>query len=647
MCGITGFIDYSAQSGTDRLSSIVDAMTDTLANRGPDDRGKWVEEAVGIALGHRRLSILDLSVEGHQPMICPYSGAVIVFNGEIYNYLELRRELITFGYKFRSNSDTEVMLACFHKWGVVAAATRFIGMFAFAFWDRKEQVLHLGRDRLGEKPLYYGWMGNTFLFASELKALKAYPQWVGEINRDAVALLMRHNYITAPHSIYKNIYKLLPGTLLTIDGRTKTHPDPVAYWSIKEVAEFGVNNPFSGSDGEAIEQLDSLLRDAISRQMVADVPLGAFLSGGIDSSAVVALMQAQSSRPVKTFSIGFNENEYNEAPYAQAVAQHLGTDHTELYVTPAQAIAVIPQLASIYDEPFADSSQIPTFLVSQLARQQVTVSLSGDGGDELFAGYNRYFWGRQIWQQIGWMPVAVRKVIARTLKQFSPQNLDRALGKLPRLKQRQVGDKLHKVAEVLGVESPEIMYMGLVSHWKHPQSLVIGASEANTPLSDRNLWASLPEFTRQMMYLDSVTYLPDDILTKVDRASMGVSLESRVPFLDHRVVEFAWRIPLELKIRHGESKWLLRQVLSKYIPSSLINRPKMGFGIPIDDWLRHSLRDWAESLLDERRLQQEGFFQPQPIREKWLEHLSTKSNWQYHLWDVLMFQAWLEQEKNL
>ncbi len=647
MCGITGFIDYSAQSSAEKLKAIVGAMTDTLANRGPDDRGKWGDESVGIALGHRRLSIVDLSLEGHQPMICSYSGNVIVFNGEIYNYLELKQELIAFGYKFRGNSDTEVMLASFHKWGVVAAVERFIGMFAFALWDRKEQVLYLGRDRLGEKPLYYGWMGNTFLFASELKALKAYPQWVGEINRDAVALLMRHNYITAPHSIYKNIYKLTPGNLLTINGRTKTRPHPVAYWSIKSIAEFGVNHPFGGSDREAIAQLDSLLRNAIRRQMVADVPLGAFLSGGIDSSTVVALMQAQSNRPVKTFSIGFKEDAYNEAPYAQKVAQHLGCDHTELYVTPAQAIAVIPNLASIYDEPFADSSQIPTFLVSQLAKQQVTVSLSGDGGDELFAGYNRYFWGRRIWRQIGWMPIAARKAIARALTRFSPQELDRALGSLPRLKQRQIGDKLHKLAEVLEVASPEIMYMGLVSHWKHPQSLVIGACEANTPLSNRSLWANLPEFTRQMMYLDSVTYLPDDILTKVDRASMGVSLESRVPFLDHRVVEFAWQIPLSLKIRNGESKWLLRQVLSKYIPTNLINRPKMGFGIPIDDWLRTSLRDWAESLLNESRLQQEGFFQPQPIRQKWREHLSKKSNWQYHLWDVLMFQAWLEQEKNL
>ena len=647
MCGITGFIDYSAQSSAERLLATISAMTDTLANRGPDDRGIWVDESVAIALGHRRLSIVDLSVEGHQPMICPLSGAVIVFNGEIYNYLELRQELGAFGYKFRGNSDTEVMLASFHKWGVVKAVERFIGMFAFALWDRKAQVLHLGRDRLGEKPLYYGWMGNTFLFASELKALKAYPQWLGEINRDAVALLMRHNYITAPHSIYKNIYKLTPGTLLTVSGRTKTHPDPVAYWSIKSVAESGVNHPFGGSDDEAIAQLDSLLRDAIGRQMVADVPLGAFLSGGIDSSTVVALMQAQSNRPVKTFSIGFHEDAYNEAPYAQAVAQHLGCDHTELYVTPAQAIAVIPKLASIYDEPFADSSQIPTFLVSQLAKQQVTVSLSGDGGDELFAGYNRYFWGRRIWQQIGWMPIGARKAIARTLTSFSPQDWESSLGRLPRLQKRQIGDKLHKLAAVLGVESPEIMYMRLVSHWKQPQSLVIGASEADTPLSNQNKWANLPEFTRQMMYLDSVTYLPDDILTKVDRASMGVSLESRVPFLDHQVVEFAWKIPLSLKIRNGESKWLLRQVLAKYVPKNLINRPKMGFGIPIDDWLRTSLRDWAESLLDERRLQQEGFFQPQPIRQKWQEHLSKESNWQYHLWDVLMFQAWLEREKSL
>jgi asparagine synthase (glutamine-hydrolysing) len=650
MCGITGFFDYSQQMTTDMMQVIVRRMSDTLLHRGPDDGGSWVDAEAGIALGHRRLAIVDLSLEGHQPMVSEDGRYVIAFNGEVYNFLELRRELELLGHCFRGHSDTEVMLASFIQWGLDAALQRFNGMFAFALWDRQERILHLARDRFGEKPVYYGWMGSTFLFGSELKALQIHPNFQTEINRDALALFLRFNYVPAPYSIYQGIYKLPPGTILTWNG-VDTHPAPVSYWSAKEAAELGIAEPFIGSEPEAVAQLDTLLQDAVKLRMVADVPLGAFLSGGVDSSTVVALMQAQASQPVKTFSIGFYEDAYNEAQHANAVAQHLGTDHTELYVTPEEALAVIPKLPILYDEPFSDPSQIPTFLVSQLARQHVKVSLSGDGGDELFAGYNRHFWGRSIWQKIGWMPPTLRQIAAYTLTSLSPQAWDDVFTNfsalLPaKIKQRTPGYKLHKLAEILAVPNPEAMYTKLVSHWKEPEALVVGGSEPLTTLSDRQCWAQLPNFTQCMMYLDTVTYLPNDVLVKVDRASMGVSLEVRVPLLDQRVMDFAWRVPLSMKIRNGQGKWLLRQVLYKYVPQNLIERPKMGFDIPIDRWLRGPLRDWAETLLDEARLQKEGFFNPQPIRQKWAEHISGTHNWQYYLWDVLMFQAWLDKGKN-
>jgi asparagine synthase (glutamine-hydrolysing) len=648
MCGLTGFITGSQQRSSDEMAEAIQRMTATLHHRGPDDQGIWIDPQFDLALGHRRLAILDLSAEGHQPMRSADGRYVVVFNGEIYNFRALKQELIQLGYSFRGQSDTEVMLASFCQWGIYQAVQRFNGMFAFALWDRQEQQLHLGRDRLGEKPLYYGWMGQTLLFGSELKALKAHPSFQPEIDRNALTAFLRYNHVPAPYSIYQNVYKLLPGTILSWSGGTD-RPQPVPYWSAKEMAEQGAAEPFAGSEAEALSQLETLLKDAVHLRMISDVPLGAFLSGGIDSSTIVALMQAQSYQPIKTFTIGFHESAYNEAPHAKAVACHLGTDHTELYVTPQETLAVIPSLPSLYDEPFADASQIPTFLVSQLVRQHVTVCLSGDGGDELFGGYNRHVWARNIWQKMGWIPLPIRRIAGQVLTSRSPQAWDQGFEQFhaflpPLFQQPLAGNKLHKLAEILTVPNAEAMHLQLVSHWKQPEALTVQGSEFATPLLDRRNWATLPDFTQRLMYLDTVTTLPDDMLVKVDRASMGVGLEVRVPFLDHRVAEFSWQLPLSLQIRGIQGKWLLRKLLDQYVPKSLIDRPKMGFGIPLDRWLRGSLREWAEALLDEERLCQEGFFYPYPIRQKWVEHLAGDRNWEYLLWDVLMFQAWLEEQ---
>jgi len=520
-------------------------------------------------------------------------------------------------------------------------------MFAFAVWDRQTSTLTLGRDRLGEKPLYYGWQSDVFLFGSELKALKAHPAFENNINRGALCLYTRHNYIPAPYSIYEGIAKLRPGSLLTVSLQQR-EPKVWAYWSGAQVAEFGVANAFVGSAEQAVDALELLLKDAVRQQMMADVPLGAFLSGGVDSSTVVALMQAQSSKPVKTFTIGFNEEGYNEAVHAKAVAKHLGTNHTELYVTAEQARAVIPRLPTLYDEPFSDSSQIPTFLVSQLARQHVTVSLSGDAGDELFCGYNRYQMTANLWRKLAAVPLPLRKMAARGITSISPQSWNRLAGALAGLILRSarfanVGDKLHKGAGVLASQSADALYLGLVSHWHDPAAVVIGGHEPPTLLTGNVPALEGLDDVQRMMALDMLTYLPDDILAKVDRAAMGVSLETRVPFLDHRVVEFAWSLPQSMKLRDGQTKWALRQVLYRHVPQALIERPKMGFGVPIDSWLRGPLREWAEDLLSETRLKRDGFFHPAPIRQKWAEHLSGQRNWQYHLWDVLMFQAWLEE----
>ena len=651
MCGITGFLETRQNKGHEELSVIVRRMATSLRHRGPEDEGVWVDSTSGIALGHRRLSIIDLSPAGHQPMHSSCGRFVITFNGEIYNFKVLREELDALGQAFRGHSDTEVMLAAIAHWGVEAALKKFNGMFAFAIWDRQERTLYLARDRAGEKPLYYGWAGHTLLFASELKALHQHPDFRGEIDRGVLTVYLRHNYIPAPHSIYKGIHKLPPGTLLTIRGfGSDASPEP--FWSAKRAAEDGLGNPFAGSEAEAADQLNSLLNDAIRIRMEADVPLGAFLSGGIDSSLVVAIMQANSGRPVKTFTIGFESSEYNEAESAKAVAKHLGTDHTELYVTPEEAMGVIPRLPSLYDEPFADASQIPTFLVSQLARRNVTVSLSGDGGDELFGGYNTYLWGRSVQQNIGWMPQPLKAGLAKSLDPLSRFDWNALLGGrqsvLPQsLRRRDLNKVLQKLGGVLKANQREALYWVLCSYWMDPASVVLGAKEPLTPLTDQSKWAQIKEFMHVMMYLDTVMYLPDDILVKVDRASMGVSLESRVPLLDHRVIEFAWRLPLAMKVKGNVGKLPLRRLLHEYVPKKLVDRPKRGFGVPIHEWLRGAMRPWAEELLNESRLRDEGYFSAKPIRQKWMEHVSGRHNWQPQLWGVLMFQAWLEQHRAL
>lgn len=630
MCGIAGFITLG-----DRLDDPVASlsrMANSLAHRGPDDHGLWVDPEVVVGLAHRRLAIVDLSQEGHQPMISASGRYVITYNGEVYNHNILRMELAEKGHAFRGHSDTETMLAAIEEWGLEAALKRFIGMFAFALWDRAKLQLKLVRDRIGIKPLYYGTINGAFVFASELKAFIGFPGFTESIDRNAIALHLHHNYIPAPHTIYQDLHKLLPGHILSLDISSdgKLSPRIQSYWSAIEVANHGLSNQFSGSTDEAITRLDTLLRDAVKLRMLADVPLGAFLSGGIDSSTVVALMQSQSTRPVKTFSIGFNEAAYNEAGHAKAVASYLGTDHTELYVSPKDALDVIPSLPFHYDEPFSDPSQIPTFLVSKLARQHVTVSLSGDGGDELFYGYDRYLFTQRIWKTINWMPHRARISLGKALMATIP-----ASWRLPTA-----------LAEVLAIKQPELLYRRVRSHWKNPAAVVLGADEWMLGSSLLVQHAAIRELHQWMMFHDLISYLPDDILVKLDRTSMAVGLEARVPILDHRVVEFAWTLPHDYKWRDGRGKWILREVLYKYVPRELIDRPKMGFGVPIDSWLRGPLREWAEDLLDAQRLRAEGFFDPKAIREKWEEHVTGKQDWHHYLWDVLMFQSWYHARRD-
>lgn len=638
MCGLAGFIQLTPN--THDAEATVRAMAATLVRRGPDDEGVWVDRGAGIALGHRRLSVLDLSSGGHQPMASADGRYVIAYNGEIYNHSELRKALVS--YPWRGHSDTEVLLAAITVWGVEQTLKRSVGMFAFAVWDRERKRLILARDRLGEKPLYYGMQRDAFLFGSELKALHAHPAWVGEVDRSALAAYVRYAYVPAPMSIFKGIHKLSPGCWMEVDPANPAVVVPQAYWSAQTVANAARSQPFQGDASEAQAVTLQLLRQAVQGQREADVPLGTFLSGGIDSSLITALLVEQSQQPVQSFTIGFREQGYDEAPFAAQIARHLGTAHTELYVTDAEARAVIPTLPDLYDEPFADSSQIPTYLVAKMARAQVTVALSGDGGDELFGGYNRYAWATRIWRRTGGLPQGVRGAMAALLQSAPPQAWDRLFNVLPaRTRPPAAGDKLHKMAQALQQNSPQMLYRQLASLWPEPGQLV----SANEPSSNwMAAWDVIaPDFTQQMMLADTVSYLPDDIMVKVDRAAMGVSLETRAPYLDHRLFELAWRLPLSMKIRDGQSKWILRRLLDRYVPSAMLDRPKQGFGVPIDTWLRGPLRAWAEALLDEERLRREGWFNPALICQAWREHLSGKRNWQHRLWVILMFQAWQER----
>lgn len=645
MCGIAGFLSRSFPDPERRVV----AMTDAIAYRGPDSSGHWTDAEAGIALGHRRLAIVDLTSAGHQPMRSGSGRYVIVFNGEIYNHLDLRVELQAAGLApaWRGLSDTETLVAGFDAWGVGDTISRATGMFAFALWDRQDRTLVLGRDRIGEKPLYYGWQGkgaqSTFLFGSELGALRAHPVCGSSIDRGALVQFMRHGHVGESNAIYEGLHKLMPGCLaeLSLD-----RPEPVItrYWS----AVTALSSDAAQIDpSTAIDELDGLLRDAVGRQMIADVPLGAFLSGGIDSSLIVGLMQAQSTQRVRTFTIGFNEPRYNEAEFARQVARHLGTEHSELYVGDEDLRDVVPALPQIYSEPFADSSQIPTFLVSRLARESVTVALSGDGGDELFCGYDRYRQGAGLMRRLRSVPTPLRTGIAALVTATPTGVLDRLMSPfraVPRGKEPN-GQRIHRLADYAASASVDELHRKMVSRWRRPQDLVLGATEPPSLLDRLAPPAGPAGDAARMMLLDVLTYLPDDILTKVDRASMRVSLECRAPFLDHRVVEFAGRLPADMKCREGKSKWALRQVLYRYVPASLIERPKMGFEVPVGIWLRGPLKDWAEALLDRRRLEEEGYLDAALLRRTWTEHLSGRFNWGPQLWNALMFLAWLESAR--
>lgn len=628
MCGFSGFIFTATKNAYD-YSSTLEAMGSVIAHRGPDASGYWFDVSHGVGLGHVRLSILELSDAGAQPMHSANERFVISFNGEIYNHLAIRSQLEQQigAVSWRGHSDTETLLECISVWGVEKTLQATVGMFAFALWDKQSTELILARDRLGEKPLYWGWCNDVLLFGSDLASLKAHPGFDAMVDRNSLALLMRYNCIPAPYSIYEGVEKLKAGHFVRIKkGQKRAEITPQSYWSFKDIVESGITSPFTGSDEQAVDALESLLNQSISGQMLADVPLGAFLSGGVDSSTVVALMQKQSSSPIQTFAIGFDEPGYNEAVYAKEVATHLGTSHTELYVSAKDALAVVPKLPHIYSEPFADSSQLPTFLVSRMAKQHVTVALSGDGGDELFGGYNPYQFAPRIWSKLQLLPLPLRQIACRILSGLP----------LP--------DKLAKLLRVLPAKDKEQFYRILMSHWENPGQLVIGGSEYPTLINSPEQWPKADSFEHWMMAMDAGQYMVDDILVKVDRAAMANSLETRVPLLDHRVVELAWQLPLHMKIRDGVGKWVLREVLYRHVPREMIERPKKGFSVPLGHWLRGPLRDWAEALLNKQRLEQEGYFNSGVVRRVWTDHLQGKRDHARKLWGVLMFQAWLEKQ---
>lgn len=627
MCGFSGYLRAGGQAVPDR-SAVLQAMGLALRHRGPDDQGHWLDAGVDFGVTHQRLSIADLSQAGHQPMLSHDERYVLAFNGEIYNFPALRAALEKDapGVVWRGHSDTEILLEALARWGLARALAAAVGMFAFALWDRRDRTLTLARDRMGEKPLYWGWQGGTLLFGSELTALEAHPAFLRQIDRGALTLLLRYNYIPEPHSVYQDIRKLPAGHFVVLrpDGR---EPAPEPYWDYRGVVRAGLAAPFVGTESEAVDALESLLMDSVAGQMVSDVPLGAFLSGGLDSSTVVALMQKQSSQRVHTYAIGFENKAYDEATHARAVAAHLGTDHTELYVSDQDTLAVVPELARIYSEPFADSSQIPTYLVSRMARRGVTVALSGDGADELLGGYTHHQYLPRVWNLLAPVPHGLRRCAGGLL---SPLPFPR---------------RVRKLLGVLDARSREELYWRTRSFWSEPSAVVKGAIEPESLLRsqcrDPSGWRFVRPFAAWIMAMEALDYMPGDVLTKVDRAAMANSLETRAPFLDHRVVEFAARLPLSLKLRNGQGKWLLRQLLYRHVPQAMVDRPKKGFSVPLGAWLRGPLRDWAEGLLAEPRLQSDGYFDTTVVRRAWAEHIQGKSDHAARLWSILMFQAWL------
>lgn len=666
MCGIAGFLTRT-NIDSERAGEIVARMTESLTHRGPDDNGIWLDNEAGLAFGHTRLSILDTSKAGHQPMSSSSGRYVIIFNGEIYNHSEIRAELENRNAapEWRGHSDTEIFLASIEHLGIEDALSRTVGMFAFALWDKRDRTLQLARDRLGEKPIYFGWAGKSFIFGSELKALRHHPEFSNDISPNALSNYFRFAYVPAPLSIFENTYKLEPGCLLTINGEPPCAPNSRAvrpnmnhenmtikrWWSLGEVVSPDSGNKLVNEES-VIKTFDHILTKSIKKQLLADVPLGAFLSGGVDSSLIVALMQRESTQPIKTFTIGFEDKGYDESRYARAVAEHLGTDHAELIVSESETLAVIPRLTQIYDEPFADSSQIPTFLVSQAARKKVTVALSGDGGDELFGGYNRYLWGPKAWRYFGKLPDVGRHLFGRSLKGISQESWDCIGRYINKVRPGSAGisrpgEKMHKLADgIASAQSLLGLYHSLISQWPNhclPVRNTDGINDVyGSVLSDPVPLIIQKDARMHMMYLDSLTYLPDDILCKVDRAAMATSLETRIPFLDHGVVEFAWQLPMQMKIRRNTGKWILRELLYRHVPRKLIERPKSGFGIPVGQWLKGPLRDWAESLLATTRIDQQSILEPSLVNATWQEHLSGERDWTQKLWTILIFQAWLE-----